>query len=148
MVRRTAKPFVGLLTGVIFGLGLSVSKMADPEKILGFLDVFGSWDPSLLFTMGGALLVTFFGYRWVLHRGPILEQHLRLPIKTQVDRRLLTGSAIFGVGWGLAGYCPGPAVTALASGMPETAVFLVAMIAGSQVERLWLVSHMPDTGEG
>ena len=141
MSRAIKVPLSGLLAGTIFGAGLGVSQMANPEKVLGFLDVFGNWDPSLLFTMASAVLVTFAGYRWVLHHGPVFEDKLHLPSNTQVDRRLILGAAIFGVGWGLAGYCPGPAVTGIASGTAEPFIFLAALIAGNQIERLWLVQR-------
>ncbi len=141
MSRVIAKPLAGLLAGTIFGLGLSVSQMANPEKVLAFLDILGEWDPSLLFTMGGAVLVTFAGYQWVLRRRPVLEDGFKLPANIQVDRRLLLGALIFGIGWGLAGYCPGPVVTGISSGMAEPIIFIVAMLVGSQFERLWLVRH-------
>ena len=134
-------PLTGLVSGVVFGLGLSLSQMTNPEKILAFLDIFGNWDPSLLFTMAASVLVTSIGYRIVLHKGPIFNGQLHLPTRSDIDTRLLLGSAIFGVGWGLAGYCPGPAITGLTSGLSEPVVFMAAMIAGSQLERLWLLRH-------
>lgn len=147
MNRTWVAPLSGLLAGTVFGMGLAVSQMANPEKVIAFLDIFGNWDPSLLFTMAAAVMTTFVGYRWVLHRGAIFETKLQLPTNTVVDRRLLVGAAVFGIGWGMAGYCPGPAVTGLASGIAEPFIFLVAMLAGSQVERLWLVRHPTDFGE-
>ncbi|MBT8135555.1 MAG: YeeE/YedE family protein [Gammaproteobacteria bacterium] len=138
MTRNFAAPLSGLVAGIIFGAGLGISEMANPEKVLAFLDVLGNWDPSLLFTMGGAVGVTFLGYRLVLHRGPVFEQQPHLPTKTDIDRQLLAGAAVFGIGWGLAGYCPGPAVTGLGSGVLEPVLFVAAMLVGSQVERLWL----------
>ena len=148
MSRALSATLSGVLAGTIFGVGLGVSQMANPEKVLAFLDVFGAWDPSLLVTMAAALIVTFAGYRWVLHKGPVFEDELHLPHNTQVDRRLLIGAAIFGTGWGLAGYCPGPALTGLASGLLEPVIFLLAMLAGSQLERLWLVRHPTRWQEG
>ena len=131
----------GLLCGFLFGIGLSVSGMADPNKVLGFLNVTANWDPSLLFVMGGALVVTAIGFRVVLKRGPVFSEKLHLPTRRDIDSRLLTGAALFGIGWGIAGYCPGPAVTALGVNPQETVIFILAMIAGSQVERLWMLRH-------
>lgn len=142
MTAETRKALSGLLAGTVFGIGLGISQMANPEKVLAFLDLFGDWDPSLLFTMAAAVLVTFIGYRLVLHRGPVFGGALHLPGNTQIDRRLIGGAAIFGVGWGLAGYCPGPAVTGLASGSVEPYYFLAAMFAGSQFERIWLAQKV------
>jgi uncharacterized membrane protein YedE/YeeE len=141
MNAKISLPLAGLLSGTVFGLGLSVAQMTNPQKVLAFLDVFGLWDPSLLLTMAGAIFVTTVGYRVVLHRGPIVAGKLHLPARSDIDVRLLVGSAIFGVGWGLAGYCPGPVVTGIASGLREPLIFLAAMIVGSQLERLWLIRH-------
>lgn len=124
--------------GILFGAGLAVSGMVNPSKILSFLDLAaiadGRWDGTLLFVMGGALAVTFVGYRWVLRRpGPFLAGSFTLPTATAVDRRLVIGAALFGAGWGLVGYCPGPAIASLAWPQAEPALFVVAMLAG-----LWL----------
>ena len=125
---------VALLAGTLFGLGLAISQMINPRKVLAFLDITGDWDPSLAFTMGGALLVTAAGYRLVLRRpGPVLAASFHLPAKTTVDGRLLAGAALFGVGWGLGGYCPGPAISALALGTAEPWIFIIAMLAGGLV---------------
>ena len=122
---------VALFSGVLFGLGLVVSGMVNPAKVLGFLDVAGDWDPTLAFFMGGALLVAVPAFRVILKRHrPVLAEGFDLPAKKDLDARLLTGSALFGVGWGLAGFCPGPAVTALASGLAPAFVFVAAMVAG------------------
>jgi uncharacterized membrane protein YedE/YeeE len=142
---RIVYPLAGLLCGIIFGLGLAVSQMTNPDKVLAFLDVFGQWDPSLLLTMAGAIAVTTFGYRLVMRRGSVLMGLLHLPTRSDIDTRLLLGSAIFGIGWGLAGYCPGPVLTGVANDLKEPLVFLAAMIAGSQLEKLWLKRH-PDNG--
>lgn len=131
----------GLVSGFLFGLGLSVSEMANPEKVLAFLDLLGGWDPSLMVTMAGALVVTTAGFRWVLKRGALFSEQLHLPTRRDVDTRLLSGALLFGLGWGLAGYCPGPAVTGLAINPLESVVFLLAMLAGSQLERLWMVRN-------
>jgi uncharacterized membrane protein YedE/YeeE len=122
---------VALFSGVLFGLGLVVSGMVNPAKVLGFLDVAGDWDPTLAFVMGGALLVAVPAFRVILKRPrPVLAEEFDLPAKKDLDARLLAGSALFGVGWGLAGFCPGPAVTALASGLAPVFVFVAAMVAG------------------
>jgi uncharacterized membrane protein YedE/YeeE len=130
---RTAFP--ALVSGALFGAGLVVSQMVDPGKVLGFLDVAGiatgAWDPSLAFVMIGALAVTAAGYRLVLRRqAPLAAPAFQLPTRKDVDARLVAGAAVFGIGWGLAGYCPGPALAALAFGRLETAVFVAAMLVG------------------
>ena len=122
---------VALLAGVLFGLGLAVSGMVNPAKVIGFLDIAGNWDPTLAFVMGGALLVTIPAFRLILKRPrPVLADDFALPTKSVLDARLLGGAALFGVGWGLSGFCPGPAVTALASGLTPVFVFVIAMVAG------------------
>ena len=120
----------GLLAGTVFGLGLAVSQMTNPEKVLNFLDVLGTWDPSLIFTMGGAVVVTFIGYRLVIGGRPLFAAEQQVPTNRVIDTRLVTGAAIFGLGWGMAGYCPGPAVTGLASGRLEPVLFLAAVYVG------------------
>jgi hypothetical protein len=126
-----------LLAGVLFGLGLAVSGMTDPDKVLNFLDVAGRWDPSLALVMAAALAVAVPGYAWVRRRDAALcGDPLQLPTATRVDPRLLVGSALFGIGWGIAGYCPGPAVANLARGTLEPLVFVAALLAGSQLARL------------
>lgn len=122
---------VNLLLGLLFGVGLVVSGMADPSKILNFLDFAGTWDPSLLFVMGGAVIVAFIGYRLVLKRPrPLLASDFQLPTRTRIDRRLFIGPAIFGVGWGLGGFCPGPALTSLGLREAGTLLFVPAMLIG------------------
>jgi uncharacterized protein len=129
---------VNLFAGALFGLGLAVSGMVSPAKIIGFLDFAGDWDPTLAFVMGGALLVTIPAFRLILRRPrPVLADEFDLPTKKEVDSRLLAGSAIFGIGWGLAGFCPGPAVTALASGLAPVFAFVAAMVAGMAVYK-WI----------
>ena len=128
--------FVNVALGLLFGIGLVVSGMADPAKVLNFLDLFGTWDPSLAFVMGGAVLVAFFGYRLVLARGkPIVGGRFHLPAKTDIDIRVIAGPAIFGIGWGLGGFCPGPALTALGLGATGTLAFVPAMIIGMWAAR-------------
>ncbi len=119
------------LVGLIFGIGISISGMANPAKVLNFFDVAGSWDPSLILVMGGALVVTFLGYRMVLPRpAPIFDAKFQLPTKTQLDSRLIGGAAVFGIGWGIAGFCPGGALPALGAGRIEVITFVAALIAG------------------
>ena len=121
-----------LAAGLVFGLGLLVSGMADPAKVLGFLDVAGRWDPSLAVVMGGAVLVGLLAFRLAHARNvSVLGLPMRLPLdRRTVDRRLLVGGLVFGIGWGLAGFCPGPALVALGMGNLKAAVFVAAMLAG------------------
>jgi uncharacterized membrane protein YedE/YeeE len=122
---------IALACGLIFGMGLAVSGMTDTAKVIGFLNVFGAWVPDLAFVMGGAVLVTVIAFRFVLRRDkPLLAQGFSLPSKTTLDSRLLGGAAIFGIGWGLYGYCPGPAISALVYLNTETAIFVAAMLCG------------------
>jgi uncharacterized membrane protein YedE/YeeE len=119
------------LVGVIFGTGISMSGMANPAKVINFFDVAGTWDPSLAFVMGGALVVTAIGYRLVFGRKrPIYEGKFMLPTARNLDARLIGGSAVFGVGWGIAGFCPGGALPALGTGRLDVAAFVAALIAG------------------
>jgi uncharacterized membrane protein YedE/YeeE len=119
------------VVGLLFGLGLLLSGMADPGKVLGFLDLFGAWDPSLAFVMGGAIAVGFFAFAIAKKRTTtFLGNPLHLPKSSQIDKRLLIGALLFGAGWGLAGFCPGPSLVSMASGQDKAAVFVVAMIAG------------------
>jgi uncharacterized membrane protein YedE/YeeE len=119
------------IIGLIFGIGISISGMANPAKVLNFFDVAGTWDPSLIFVMGGALITTFIGYRFVLRRpAPSFEETFKLPTRRDLDLPLIGGSAIFGIGWGIAGFCPGGALPALGTGRSEVFIFTVALIAG------------------
>jgi uncharacterized membrane protein YedE/YeeE len=119
------------LIGLIFGVGIAISGMANPAKVLNFFDVAGSWDPSLAFVMGGAVVVAFIGYRNVFRRpAPIIDSKFHLPDNPHLDARLLGGSALFGVGWGIAGFCPGGALPALGTGRIEVLAFVAALIAG------------------
>ena len=121
----------GFLSGLVFGLGLVISGMSDPAKVLNFLDLAGSWDPSLAFVMGGATVTTFLGYRLAWRRpAPVLDASFDIPANRSIDRPLLTGSALFGIGWGIGGFCPGPAFTALPLLAPGTLVFVPAMLVG------------------
>jgi len=117
--------------GLIFGLGLIVSGMANPAKVLGFLDLAGPWDPSLAWVMGGAVLVAAPGLAWLRRRRASLSgEPLRWPTASRIDVRLMAGSLAFGAGWGLAGFCPGPALVAAAAGVREAGVFVAAMVVG------------------
>ena len=124
------------VSGSLFGLGLAVSRMTDPMRVLGFLDVAGDWDPSLLFVLGGAVLTTSLLFRVVLSRkAPVFADVFRLPSARDVDRRQLGGSALFGIGWGIAGYCPGPALAGLGIAATEALWFVPAMILGMVLHR-------------
>lgn len=119
------------IVGLIFGIGLILSGMTDPSKVIGFLDVAGLWDPSLAFVMGGAILVGVVAFRFARKRtAAFLGGAMRLPTRDDIDRRLVLGSLVFGVGWGMAGFCPGPALTALGTGNGKAVIFVLAMIAG------------------
>lgn len=119
------------LSGLIFGVGISISGMANPAKVINFFDVAGAWDPSLAFVMGGALVTTFIGYRFVLRRKePLFGGKFVLPTKRDLDLPLIGGSAVFGVGWGIAGFCPGGAIPALGTGDGSVILFVAASIAG------------------
>jgi uncharacterized membrane protein YedE/YeeE len=123
--------FSSLVVGVLFGIGLIVSGMADPSKVLGFLDLAGAWDPSLAFVMLGAIAVGSVAFARARRRETsVLGAPMRLPVARHIDRRLLLGSVMFGVGWGLAGFCPGPALAALGMGEPKALLFVGAMLAG------------------
>lgn len=121
----------GLIAGLLFGAGLSMSGMMNPAKVIGFLDITGHWDPSLAFVMLGGLIVTALGYKFVLRRDrPLFEPGFALPARRDIDPSLLLGAGLFGLGWGLAGYCPGPALAGIGFGNIETLTFVAAMLAG------------------
>jgi uncharacterized membrane protein YedE/YeeE len=142
------KLYSSFLAGALFGAGLTISQMVNPRKVTDFLDFFGRWDPSLALVMGGALVVTAISFRIILQRPhPLLDAEFHLPTARDLDRRLIGGAALFGVGWGLAGFCPGPAVASLAYGLPASVVFVVAMIAGMVVgDRSMPGYRLPTTG--
>lgn len=126
-----------LIAGLLFGFGLILSGMTNPAKVLGFLDISGRWDPSLMLVMLGALAVSFFAFRYAKKREKsLLNQEINLPLTKQIDRRLMIGSLLFGAGWGLAGYCPGPALTSLLSGNLAPVIFVLAMLAGMAVHEV------------
>ena len=123
--------WIALLSGILFGLGLGLSQMIDQQRVLGFLDVTGAWDPTLLFVLGGAVTVTGIAFRFILRRDrPVFSPRFILPIRKDIDLPLILGAAIFGVGWGIAGYCPGPGIVALILFHWQPVVFLIALIAG------------------
>lgn len=125
-----------LIAGALFGLGLAVAQMTNPQKVQNFLDVAGDWDPSLAFVMGSAVLITLVMFRVVLKRAsPVLGDRFHLPTLIKIDRQLLIGAALFGVGWGMTGYCPGPALATLLSGNGEVLLFVPAMLLGGFLHR-------------
>jgi uncharacterized membrane protein YedE/YeeE len=129
---------VALLSGLVFGLGLILSGMGNPAKVQNFLDVGGTWDPSLGLVMGGAIAVGLVAFTWAKRRKTsVLGEPMQLPTSTAVDRKLLTGAALFGAGWGLAGFCPGPAVMNLATLRFEVWLFVAAMLAGMVLQHAW-----------
>ncbi|MGD1852629.1 MAG: DUF6691 family protein [Leptolyngbyaceae cyanobacterium] len=123
---------VAIASGLLFGLGLGLSQMVDRERVLSFLNVTGRWDPALLFVLGGAVTVTAIAFRFVLQMPqPVFATKFRLPTRKDIDRSLILGAAIFGIGWGIAGYCPGPAIVALTLTSWSPILFLVAFVIGS-----------------
>lgn len=123
--------------GSVFGIGIAISGMANPAKVLNFFDIAGTWDPSLIFVMGGALLTAAVGYRIVFgaRTRPMFEEYFAVPTSRVIDWRLVGGSALFGTGWGIAGFCPGGAIPAVGLGYAETPLFIAAMVAGIIVGR-------------
>jgi len=131
------KNIYALLAGLIFGLGLIVSGMANPEKVIGFLNIFGRWDPSLAFVMGGAIFIGVFSFKYIVKREKtLLGGSLHLSNEKSINKRLIFGSLIFGLGWGVAGFCPGPALVSLGMGSLKGALFVIAMLAGMLVFKL------------
>ena len=121
-----------VVTGLLFGAGLAASGMTNPEKVQGFLDLTGVWDPSLMFVMGGAVVVTLISFRFILKLSrPVFSEQFHMPSSTSIDTRLIIGAALFGTGWGLVGYCPGPALAAIAYLNSDVMIFLVAMFVGA-----------------
>ncbi len=129
-MKNTKVNLLALLAGLVFGLGLGLSQMIDRDRVLGFLDLAGIWDPTLLFVLGGAVSTTIIAFRFVLRRpAPLLAEKFHLPTRKDIDWQLVTGTAIFGVGWGISGYCPGPGITALAISSWNPILFLATMTA-------------------
>lgn len=132
MNREFSNRLVALVSGALFGAGLVVSGMTMPSKVRGFLDFAGDWDPTLVFVMGGAVMVHMAVWFLVKRRpSPLFAEKFQLPTRRDIDAKLVVGAAIFGVGWGLGGFCPGPAITSLSSGAPSVVAFVVAMVASS-----------------
>ena len=131
---------IALLSGILFGLGLGLSQMIDRDRVLGFLDLTGTWDPTLLLVLISAVGVTLISFRYILKQShPLLTRKFYLPSHHNIDLPLILGSAIFGIGWGISGYCPGPGITALTLGIFNPILFLVAMIVGSwSSQKLWM----------
>jgi uncharacterized membrane protein YedE/YeeE len=126
-----------ILIGALFGAGLALSGMLNPAKVAGFLDLFGVWDPSLAFVMGGGVIANFIGHRIVMRRAaPVFGGGFAIPTRTDIDSRILIGAALFGVGWGLAGLCPGPAIASILIAPGEVALFVLMMLAGLAVGRM------------
>ncbi|MGR2739588.1 DUF6691 family protein [Billgrantia sp. Q4P2] len=122
---------MGYIAGLLFGLGLALAGMTDPARVLGFLDIVGAWDPTLMFVLGGAVVTTFIGYRLVFRQErPMVGETFQLPTRQDVDARLIGGAALFGIGWGLSGYCPGPAIASIAGLTAPLFAMLIAMVAG------------------
>lgn len=130
--------FTALISGLIFGAGLAASDMSNPQRVQDFLDLFGNWDPSLMFVMGSALLIGIPGYQWILKnkQKPVLAKRFYLPLNTVIDKQLIIGSIIFGIGWAIVGYCPGPAIAALGYGYGDVFIFVGAMMLGAKAHQL------------
>ena len=136
------KLLVAFAAGLLFGLGLIVAGMTQPAKVIGFLDITGDWDPSLAFVMVGAIGVHFLAYRLVPRIGsPFGAETFAIPKNNEINRRLLVGAALFGLGWGLGGYCPGPALTSLSTGATDALVFGAAMLGGMGIFTVWEKMH-------
>ncbi|MBO9099809.1 MULTISPECIES: YeeE/YedE family protein [unclassified Rhizobium] len=139
MNRTLLRILASLASGIVFGSGLALSGMLNPARVQGFLDVFGAWDPSLAFVLGGAVLVAFIGVRIMKRmKRPVLDDSFRLPSSTAIDSPLIAGAALFGIGWGLGGFCPGPAMASLTVGFSGSFVFVIAMLVGMALhDRVW-----------
>ena len=124
--------FIALLSGLLFGLGLGVSQMMDRDRVLGFLDLMGAWDPALLFVLGGAVVTTVITFRFVLaKKQPLFAEKFYVPLSNAIDAKLIIGASLFGIGWGISGYCPGPGISALILGVWNPVLFLIAFFVGS-----------------
>ena len=135
-MQNTQRLIVALVAGILFGFGLSVSQMIDPAKVVNFLDIFGTWDPSLAFVMGGGLLVNAILTPFILKQAkPVLAEYFRVPTKTEIDRRIVIGGVLFGAGWGLAGYCPGPMLTSLSFANADIVTIVAAYVVGTLVTK-------------
>jgi uncharacterized membrane protein YedE/YeeE len=130
--------FTALISGLLFGAGLAASDMNNPQRVQDFLDLFGNWDPSLMFVMGSALFVAIPGFQWLLKhkQKPLFAKRFYLPLNVTIDKQLLGGSVLFGIGWAIVGYCPGPAIAALGYGYGDVFIFVGAMMLGAKVHQL------------
>jgi uncharacterized membrane protein YedE/YeeE len=136
MSRNLLRNLAALASGVVFGLGLSLAQMTNPDKVLNFLDISGLWDPSLLLVLGGAVVLSTLGYTLVFKRGaPVWDSLFHLPLPKSIDKHLIIGSALFGIGWGISGYCPGPAIASIGFGNPEALWVVPSIIAGGALQR-------------
>ena len=149
MTSSAARILAALVSGAVFGLGLSVSGMIDPARVRGFLDLAGTWDPTLLFVMAGAVPTAFLGVRMAGRlKRPVFDTRFALPTSRAIDRRLVVGSALFGVGWGMAGLCPGPALASLSTGLVPAFIFVAAMLAGMLLhDKSAALRHRPNDGQ-
>jgi uncharacterized membrane protein YedE/YeeE len=139
MTRQLLQSVAALASGTVFGFGLALSGMLDPTRVQGFLDIFGAWDPSLVFVLGGAVLVAYMGIQ-IMDRmaRPAFDDTFHVPEKREIDAPLVIGSALFGLGWGIGGFCPGPAVASLSVGLGQSFLFVAAMIVGMTIhDRMW-----------
>lgn len=142
MTRHFPQIAAALLCGTLFGFGLSLSGMLDPARVQGFLDPFGAWDPSLIFVLGGAVAIAMAGMVLVRRMAhPVLADTFQIPTNRTIDRPLLVGSGLFGIGWGLGGFCPGPALSALSFGSSTVLIFVLAMLVGMIVHDRFLVGR-------
>ncbi|MBC7660740.1 MAG: YeeE/YedE family protein [Chitinophagaceae bacterium] len=131
------KGWAALVCGLIFALGLGISGMTQVGRVVGFLDVFGAWQPALIFVMGGAIVVHFFAYRWIIRQpSPLFDREWHVPTRKDITLPLVGGAFIFGLGWGLGGFCPGPALVSLASGQSRPVIFVGSMLLGMVIYRL------------
>lgn len=145
MSHSTLRNLAALGGGVVFGLGLSLAQMTNPDKVLNFLDISGAWDPSLLLVLGGAVVLSALGFRLVFRRGaPLWDRLFHVPLTRAIDTPLIVGSALFGIGWGLSGYCPGPAIASIGFGNPEALWVLPGIIAGAALQRWTHSRQSPD----
>jgi len=138
----------GLLCGLVFGAGLVISGMTETQKVKGFLDILGDWDPSLAVVMAAALIVVGVGYAFARRSRPLFAARSLWPTKTAIDPPLVFGAALFGIGWGLIGFCPGPAITDLSTGAPSVIVFVAMMALGMAAQNLWQRRHAPPPALG
>ena len=136
MSQGVMRNIAALITGVVFGLGLSMAQMTNPDKVLNFLDMTGTWDPSLLLVLGGAVVLSAVAFHFVFKRStPLWDSMFHMPLPKAIDRPLVIGSALFGIGWGLSGYCPGPAIASIGFGNPEALWVVPSIIAGAALQR-------------